>query len=87
MYHLYLLWFVFSTLFTFCSSEEAKSTKKVSPDYCFEKKLVLHLTCILVICMLFCIIQQKTLIRQFSNGEERLQKKQPIRNQDDSKFM
>uniref|UniRef100_A0A7N8X7D4 Rap guanine nucleotide exchange factor 4-like n=1 Tax=Mastacembelus armatus TaxID=205130 RepID=A0A7N8X7D4_9TELE len=25
----------------------------------------------------------KTLIRQFSNGEERLQKKQPIRNQDD----
>uniref|UniRef100_A0A8C6TKC2 Zgc:171558 n=1 Tax=Neogobius melanostomus TaxID=47308 RepID=A0A8C6TKC2_9GOBI len=26
---------------------------------------------------------QKTLIRQFSNGEERLQKKQPIRNQDD----
>lgn len=29
--------------------------------------------------------QQKTLIRQFSNGEERLQKKQAIRNQDDSK--
>uniref|UniRef100_A0A3Q3A372 Rap guanine nucleotide exchange factor 4 n=1 Tax=Kryptolebias marmoratus TaxID=37003 RepID=A0A3Q3A372_KRYMA len=29
------------------------------------------------------ITQQKTLIRQFSNGEERLQKKQPIRNQDD----
>ncbi|KAJ0059341.1 hypothetical protein NL108_015907, partial [Boleophthalmus pectinirostris] len=28
-------------------------------------------------------IQYKTLIRQFSNGEERLQKKQPIRNQDD----
>uniref|UniRef100_A0A7N6ATW1 Rap guanine nucleotide exchange factor (GEF) 4 n=1 Tax=Anabas testudineus TaxID=64144 RepID=A0A7N6ATW1_ANATE len=27
--------------------------------------------------------QYKTLIRQFSNGEERLQKKQPIRNQDD----
>ncbi|XP_072220265.1 rap guanine nucleotide exchange factor 4-like isoform X1 [Leuresthes tenuis] len=27
--------------------------------------------------------KQKTLIRQFSNGEERLQKKQPIRNQDD----
>ncbi|KAG7252230.1 hypothetical protein CRUP_030116, partial [Coryphaenoides rupestris] len=26
---------------------------------------------------------EKTLIRQFSNGEERLQKKQPIRNQDD----
>lgn len=31
--------------------------------------------------------RQKTLIRQFSNGEERLQKKQPIRNQDDSKWM
>lgn len=30
---------------------------------------------------------QKTLIRQFSNGEERLQKKQPIRNQDDSEFV
>uniref|UniRef100_A0A7N6AUV2 Rap guanine nucleotide exchange factor (GEF) 4 n=1 Tax=Anabas testudineus TaxID=64144 RepID=A0A7N6AUV2_ANATE len=29
------------------------------------------------------VIEQKTLIRQFSNGEERLQKKQPIRNQDD----
>uniref|UniRef100_A0A8C5GIQ4 Rap guanine nucleotide exchange factor 4-like n=1 Tax=Gouania willdenowi TaxID=441366 RepID=A0A8C5GIQ4_GOUWI len=28
-------------------------------------------------------LQYKTLIRQFSNGEERLQKKQPIRNQDD----
>ncbi|XP_037643459.1 rap guanine nucleotide exchange factor 4-like isoform X1 [Sebastes umbrosus] len=28
-------------------------------------------------------IKKKTLIRQFSNGEERLQKKQPIRNQDD----
>ncbi|XP_078119802.1 rap guanine nucleotide exchange factor 4-like isoform X3 [Sander vitreus] len=28
---------------------------------------------------------QKTLIRQFSNGEERLQKKQPIRNHDDKK--
>ncbi|XP_026006206.1 rap guanine nucleotide exchange factor 4-like isoform X2 [Astatotilapia calliptera] len=27
--------------------------------------------------------KKKTLIRQFSNGEERLQKKQPIRNQDD----
>ncbi|XP_075877229.1 rap guanine nucleotide exchange factor 4-like [Nelusetta ayraudi] len=27
--------------------------------------------------------KRKTLIRQFSNGEERLQKKQPIRNQDD----
>ncbi|XP_076000723.1 rap guanine nucleotide exchange factor 4-like isoform X1 [Genypterus blacodes] len=27
--------------------------------------------------------RKKTLIRQFSNGEERLQKKQPIRNQDD----
>ncbi|CAL8281422.1 unnamed protein product [Lota lota] len=26
---------------------------------------------------------EKTLIRQFSNGEDRLQKKQPIRNQDD----
>lgn len=33
-----------------------------------------------------CIFDQKTLIRQFSNGEERLQRKQPIRNQDDSKF-
>uniref|UniRef100_A0A4W6EW55 Rap guanine nucleotide exchange factor 4b n=1 Tax=Lates calcarifer TaxID=8187 RepID=A0A4W6EW55_LATCA len=33
--------------------------------------------------MLPHVIQQKTLIRQFSNGEERLQKKQPIRNQDD----
>uniref|UniRef100_H2S0M8 Rap guanine nucleotide exchange factor 4b n=1 Tax=Takifugu rubripes TaxID=31033 RepID=H2S0M8_TAKRU len=31
----------------------------------------------------YCIFVQKTLIRQFSNGEERLQKKQPIRNQDD----
>ncbi|MED6235471.1 hypothetical protein ATANTOWER_027100 [Ataeniobius toweri] len=30
--------------------------------------------------------KKKTLIRQFSNGEERLQKKQPIRNQDDSKL-
>ncbi|XP_078119800.1 rap guanine nucleotide exchange factor 4-like isoform X1 [Sander vitreus] len=28
-------------------------------------------------------IKKKTLIRQFSNGEERLQKKQPIRNHDD----
>ncbi|XP_034742864.1 rap guanine nucleotide exchange factor 4-like isoform X2 [Etheostoma cragini] len=28
-------------------------------------------------------IKRKTLIRQFSNGEERLQKKQPIRNHDD----
>uniref|UniRef100_A0A3Q0SXC3 Rap guanine nucleotide exchange factor 4b n=1 Tax=Amphilophus citrinellus TaxID=61819 RepID=A0A3Q0SXC3_AMPCI len=28
-------------------------------------------------------LQYKTLIRQFSNGEERLQKKQPIRNHDD----
>ncbi|KAK5608172.1 Rap guanine nucleotide exchange factor 4 [Crenichthys baileyi] len=27
--------------------------------------------------------KKKTVIRQFSNGEERLQKKQPIRNQDD----
>uniref|UniRef100_H3D0J5 Rap guanine nucleotide exchange factor 4b n=1 Tax=Tetraodon nigroviridis TaxID=99883 RepID=H3D0J5_TETNG len=27
--------------------------------------------------------KKKTLIRQFSNGEERLQRKQPIRNQDD----
>nr|XP_020471636.1 rap guanine nucleotide exchange factor 4-like [Monopterus albus] len=27
--------------------------------------------------------KKKTLIRQFSNGEERLQKKQPMRNQDD----
>lgn len=34
-----------------------------------------------------CIFDQKTLIRQFSNGEERLQRKQPIRNQDDSKFV
>lgn len=34
-----------------------------------------------------CIFEQKTLIRQFSNGEERLQKKQPIRNQDDSKVL
>uniref|UniRef100_H2S0N1 Rap guanine nucleotide exchange factor 4b n=1 Tax=Takifugu rubripes TaxID=31033 RepID=H2S0N1_TAKRU len=34
----------------------------------------------------YCIFVQKTLIRQFSNGEERLQKKQPIRNQDDSEF-
>lgn len=32
-----------------------------------------------------CIFDQKSLIRQFSNGEERLQRKQPIRNQDDSK--
>lgn len=37
--------------------------------------------------MLPHVIQQKTLIRQFSNGEERLQKKQPIRNQDDSKLL
>ncbi|XP_010781429.1 rap guanine nucleotide exchange factor 4-like [Notothenia coriiceps] len=28
-------------------------------------------------------LKKKTLIRQFSNGEERLQKKQPIRNHDD----
>ncbi|XP_029970158.1 rap guanine nucleotide exchange factor 4-like isoform X1 [Salarias fasciatus] len=28
-------------------------------------------------------MKKKTLIRQFSNGEERLQKKQPIKNQDD----
>uniref|UniRef100_A0A8C7ZT54 Rap guanine nucleotide exchange factor 4 n=1 Tax=Oryzias sinensis TaxID=183150 RepID=A0A8C7ZT54_9TELE len=28
-------------------------------------------------------LEKKTLIRQFSNGEERLQKKQPIKNQDD----
>lgn len=34
-----------------------------------------------------CNFDQKTLIRQFSNGEERLQRKQPIRNQDDSKFL
>lgn len=34
----------------------------------------------------YCLFDQKTLIRQFSNGEERLQKKQPIRNQDDSTF-
>lgn len=33
------------------------------------------------------VLFKKTLIRQFSNGEERLQKKQPIRNQDDSKFV
>ncbi|XP_054480979.1 rap guanine nucleotide exchange factor 4-like isoform X3 [Anoplopoma fimbria] len=30
-------------------------------------------------------IKKKTLIRQFSNGDERLQKKQPIRNHDDKK--
>lgn len=40
----------------------------------------------MIVCFFLNVFTQKTLIRQFSNGEERLQKKQPIRNQDDSEM-
>lgn len=90
MYQLHLLhlfFCVFLLFFTFCSSEEAKSIKKVRPDYCFQQKLTFYLGDVDADYTLSRVIQQKTLIRQFSNGEERLQKKQPIRNQDDSKLV
>ena len=86
----------FMLSFVFCSSEEAKASKKVSSDYCLFSFPFLSFPFLsfpfrhddeVTDYTPSCIIQQKTLIRQFSNGEERLQKKQPIRNQDDSKLV
>lgn len=85
----YSLFLCLSSHLIFSSSEEAKSMKKVFSDHCFQPYSIVHFTHCRddVDCTLFCVILQKTLIRQFSNGEERLQKKQPIRNHDDSKLV
>uniref|UniRef100_A0A8C5GJE2 Rap guanine nucleotide exchange factor 4-like n=1 Tax=Gouania willdenowi TaxID=441366 RepID=A0A8C5GJE2_GOUWI len=56
-----------------------RALKDLLPDL----EAVVKLQYFIHVVTLIFLIKQKTLIRQFSNGEERLQKKQPIRNQDD----
>uniref|UniRef100_A0A672IQC6 Zgc:171558 n=1 Tax=Salarias fasciatus TaxID=181472 RepID=A0A672IQC6_SALFA len=62
-------------------SRMLRALKDLVPD--LEKVVKLQYVYRFSHCKSLVLFIHKTLIRQFSNGEERLQKKQPIKNQDD----